>query len=248
MGLVRGMGSRKHSHEEGPGLVSTNRHSPVGQTHSSLGEVIAGEVKKAIVSGKYRPGDRLIEEELAAELGVSRNPVREALRVLEGAGFVEIVPRRGASVAVLTIKKVRELFEVRAALEAVAARLAAERISPDQLDVLEDTLERGTTAAANGRFELLPALNTEFHSALVAASGNERMAEMIGTLRDTIQWVYSRHITHRAADSWSEHRRLFEAVANRDPEAAAHLALSHIAAAEKAYVQGEEEVEAAPVG
>lgn len=224
---------------EAPDVVVSDPFSPIGQIHGPLSEAIAGEVKGAILSGRFRPGDRLIEEDLARELGVSRNPVREGLRLLETAGFVEIVPRRGASVAVLTINHVRELFEVRAALEALAARLAATRISQPHLDALEDVLIRGTAVAMSDKLDGLPALNTEFHATLVSAAGNARLAELIESLRDTIQWVYSRHLAHRAVDSWSEHRELFRAVANGDSDVAAHLALSHIAAAEAAYIQAE---------
>lgn len=215
--------------------------SPIGSAHGPLSDAIAGEVKQAILSGRFQPGDRLIEEDLAEQLGVSRNPVREGLRLLEAAGFVEILPRRGASVAVLTISRVREMFEVRGTLEALAARLAAERITDSQLVELGDIVRRGQAAAASDELDGLPNLNTEFHTALFTAAGNSKLAIMIESIRDTIQWVYARHLGHRAHDSWFEHHRLFEAIRRRDGEAAAHLALSHIAAAEAAYSEAEGE-------
>lgn len=218
-----------------------NAISRIGPSHSPLSEAIAGEIKRAILSGRLRPGDRLVEEDLAEQLGVSRNPVREGLRLLGASGFVDILPRRGASVAVLTISQVKELFEVRGTLEALAARLAADRITESQLVELEGIFLRGHAAAASGELDGLPDLNTEFHTALAVAAGNSRLAVMIESIRDTIQWVYSRHLGHRAHDSWSEHRLMLDAVARHDGEAAAHLALSHIAAAEAAFAEAENE-------
>ncbi|MGQ0848571.1 MAG: GntR family transcriptional regulator [Actinomycetota bacterium] len=218
---------------------SDDSPAPLGRLHGPLSQKIAAEIKSAILTGRFRPGDRLIEEDLAAELDVSRNPVREALRSLSSAGFVEIVPRRGASVAVLDTRSVTELFEVRAALEALAARLAAQRIAPEQLLDMEAVVERGTATASAGRFEELPPLNSEFHAAVAKATGNARLQSLIETVRDTIQWVYSRNIRERAIDSWFEHRGLLDAIRHGDPEIAAHLALEHIARAEGAYLKAE---------
>lgn len=213
--------------------------APLGRVHGPLSAKIAEEIKQAILAGRFRPGDRLIEEDLAAELDVSRNPVREALRILVTAGFVELVPRRGASVALLDLTSVRELFEVRAALEALTARLAAERITPDLLRALEEITIRGKRAVADGMLDDLPVLNAEFHGAVAKAAGNSRLAGLIEMVRDTIQWVYARNIRERAVASWSEHSELFEAIARRDAGAAAHLALHHITQAETAYMLAE---------
>lgn len=215
---------------------------PIGRNHPPLSVAIGGEIKNAILSGRYRPGDRLVEESLAEWLGVSRNPVREALRHLEAEGFVEITPRRGASVATLGADEAQELFEVRAALEALSARLAANRVTDQQLGSLEEVVVRGEEAARAGRFEVLPDLNTAFHMRMVEIAGNGQLGRLIAELRDRIQWVYSHHIERRAADSWKEHRQLYEAVAARTPELAAHVALRHIASAQSAFAGSESAV------
>ena len=99
----------------------------LGATHQSLREVIADEVRTAILDGRFQPGERLVEDRLAAAYGVSRNPVREALRALEGEGLVVVKPRRGAFVATLSGDEAHEIIELRAALEGLSARLAARR-------------------------------------------------------------------------------------------------------------------------
>lgn len=222
-----------------PDDAGTTSFAPIGDSHLPLSTAIAGEIKRAILSARYRPGDRLVEGNLATSLGVSRNPVREALRQLEAEGFVEIAPRRGASVATIGLREAQEMFEVRAALEALSARLAAVRATDQDIEELDEIVVRGERAALNHRLEDLPDLNTEFHMRLVEVSGNRQMARMIAELRDRIQWIYSRHVERRAVPSWDEHRRLFDAIAAHDPESAAHIALHHIAAAQDAFAQGE---------
>lgn len=219
--------------------ASPPRFTPIGDNHPPLSIAIAAEIKRAILSASYRPGDRLVEESLAEWLGVSRNPVREALRQLEAEGFVVIAPRRGASVANIGIAEAHELFEVRAALEALSARLAAERADETRLQELERIVVRGEAAAREGTFEILPELNSEFHTGMAEAAGNGQLARLISEFRDRIQWIYSSYIERRASDSWSEHRRLFDAVAARQPDEAAHIALRHITAAENAFAEGE---------
>ncbi len=209
---------------------------PLGRAHLPLSEQIADEIRAAILAGRFRPGERLMEEVLATEFGVSRNPVREALRQLSVAGFVEVVPRHGASVATLGVQSVRELFEVRSALEAVMARLAAERITPDLTAALAELVVEGQRAANDQELDKLPGLNTAFHNAVAQAAGNSRLVALNETVRDTIQWVYARALRERALDSWKEHTELFEAIKSRDATLAAHLALDHINRAEAAYL------------
>ncbi|MGH8911663.1 MAG: GntR family transcriptional regulator, partial [Acidimicrobiia bacterium] len=205
---------------------------PLGRRHGPLSEKVADEIKEAIVTGRFQPGQRLMEEDLAVEFDVSRNPVREALRRLAAAGFVKIVPRHGASVAVLDTQSVRELFEVRSALEALMARLAAQRISSTLLAELEEVVEKGQRAVANREFDALPALNTAFHNVVARSAGNARLLALNETVRDTIQWVYASVVRARAVGSWDEHTEMFRAITRRDASAAAHLALDHITQAE----------------
>jgi DNA-binding GntR family transcriptional regulator len=210
---------------------------PVGQSHGSLSEKIAAEIRAGIVTGRFRPGERLTEEDLAAQFDVSRNPVREALRQLSLAGFVNIVPRHGASVRVLDTKSVRELFEVRSALEALMARLAADRITPELIIELEGIVKKGRQAVRSHDFESLPSLNTAFHATIARAAANSRLLALNETVRDPIQWVYASAVRERASASWEEHAEMCAAICNRNPTVAAHLALHHINQAEAAYME-----------
>jgi len=108
--------------------------------HPPLRDVVAGELRRLILSGELAPGSRLVEDRLAEQLGVSRNPIREAIRVLAPEGFIEVMPRRGACVARLSVLDAENLFDVRMALEPVGARLAARRASPEGCERLRQIL------------------------------------------------------------------------------------------------------------
>jgi DNA-binding GntR family transcriptional regulator len=162
---------------------------------------------------------------------VSRNPIREALHALSVEGFVVLEPRRGARVASMTPEQVRELFEVRGPLEGVVARLAASRRSTRDVDRLRQLVDRGSTA----QLDQLPALNTEFHSALAGAASNSLLTATLGRLSDIIRWIYAARIRDRSAQSWAEHRAIVEAVADGDELLAERLGIEHIANASAAY-------------
>ncbi|HET9602618.1 MAG TPA: GntR family transcriptional regulator [Acidimicrobiales bacterium] len=209
---------------------------PLGLSHQPLRMAVKEAIRTAILEGCYLPGDRLPEEELAAELDVSRNPVREALQSLTLDGFVEIMPRRGARVAMVSAERAFQLFEVRESLEGLVARLAAARRSEEQLERMRAYVRQGLDEAKAGRVEALPALNSRFHEVLVEAAGNLILAEMLGRLSPVIAWVYSRRIAQRSRTSWSEHDEIVQAIANRDEQRAFERACAHIANARAAYL------------
>jgi len=211
---------------------------PIGRLHQPLREAVQDAIRAAILAGRYLPGDRLLEDQLAQELDVSRNPVREALQALTTEGFVVIEPRRGARVATISPKRAGELFEVRGVLEGLAGRLAAERRTPEQLRELQAIVDEGSRLVAAGRLGELPDLNTRFHLALHAAAGNDMLAETISRLSPIISWVYARRVAERSTDSWSEHAAIVEAIAIGDGDLAHTRACAHIAAARAAYLDG----------
>lgn len=208
----------------------------VGRAHQPLRRAVYHEVQRRIVDGRLQQGERIYEDQLAHELDVSRNPVREALQALEAEGFVELEPRRGARVAVISESRANDLFEMREALEGMVARLAAQRRSPDQLLELQRVVEAGAEAAIAGDITILPGLNTEFHRVLGEAAHNSMLAETVERMSQLIEWVYTRRITQRGAMSWAEHRRIVEAIAEGDAELAFAEACSHISNARQAYV------------
>jgi len=213
-----------------------HRVEPLGRQHPRLVELVAEEVRRLIVQGHWPQGQRLVETQVAGELGVSRNPVREAFRSLAAEGFVELEPRRGARVAVLPPDEAAHLFDVRGALEELAAGLAARRRNPAALAALEETVAAGRHATASGRLADLPALNTRYHQTICAASGNPQLVAIMGPLRDRIQWVYAARVRDRAPASWEEHAAIAAAVAAGDEATARRLAAHHIASAKEAFL------------
>jgi DNA-binding GntR family transcriptional regulator len=214
----------------------TNETAPVGARHRPLRHAVHAEVRRRIVAGRYAQGERLFEDQIASDLGVSRNPVREALQALAQEGFVELLPRRGARVATVPASRANELFEVREALEGLGARLAATRRRPEQVAALQDLVRRGADAVARGDLAVLPALNTEFHRTLNDAAGNKLLATTIERLSDVIEWVYTERIALRGARSWQEHSDIVDAIADGDADRAQACACLHIANARAAYV------------
>jgi DNA-binding GntR family transcriptional regulator len=213
---------------------------PVGVLHVPLRAAVLDELRRSIISGRFQPGERLLEDQLAQELDVSRNPVREALQVLALDGFVELEPRRGARVATISPKRAEELFEVRESLEGLVARLGATRRTDAQLAELQAIVATGSTAAGEGRLEELPDLNTRFHQSLSATAHNELLAEQLHRMRYLIEWVYSWRVRERSGRSWAEHADIVAAIAARDERAAFARACAHIANARAAYFDGAE--------
>lgn len=206
-------------------------------SHQPLRHAVLTEIRRRITEGHYAQGVRLFEDQIAAELAVSRNPVREALQALAKEGFVELEPRRGARVAKVSADRASELFEVRGALEALMARLAAERRSEADLAELNRLVRAGLDAVAAGDSAVLPGLNTQFHECLGVAAGNQLLTQTIQDLSHVIQWVYARHVGRRGADSWAEHAAIVDAIARRDGAAAERAAHDHIKGARSAYME-----------
>jgi len=193
-----------------------------------LNDLVREAIREAIVSGKLEPGDRLVEGKLALEFGVSRNPVREALKALNNEGVVAISPRRGAVVAELSPEEVGEVIELRAALEGLSARLAARRLRPEAASLLKDILDRGDAAVASGDHEELSRLNEAFHAELARSGSNRFLADFMRTLRTKTHWIFSRIARERAVESWDEHAGILRAVLDRDEEMAGLLASRHV--------------------
>ncbi|MFC5834430.1 GntR family transcriptional regulator [Nonomuraea insulae] len=195
----------------------------LGARHAPLRDQVRDEVRRRIVEGLAAPGERLIEQDLADEFGVSRIPVREALRMLETEGFVEAVPRRGVVVRGLTREDLQHLYDVREALEVLAFRLAAERSKPSDVAVLRDHLDRAGRA---GEHEEISAANTAFHEAVVEMAGNPVLTSLLEPLTGRLRWLISN--SHEHERQAQEHGALLDALADRDTERAAALALAHI--------------------
>jgi DNA-binding GntR family transcriptional regulator len=220
----------------------------IGTSHRPLRDVVCEELRRLVITGELAPGARLVEDRLALQLGVSRNPVREALQTLAREGFVEILPRRGAVVARVSAEQAEELFDVRLALEPLAARLAARRADPRAVARLRDALGRATQATEQGQLDVLAACNTEFHSLVVEAGGNAYLRMLVEPMARRVQWVFRVGAADRAPHSWLEHESLLHAIAAGDEEHAAALAAAHVAAARASYRRLVAEADHAPAG
>lgn len=215
----------------GDGVQST-----LGAAHQPLRSLVRDELRTLVISGELAPGTRLVEDRLAVSLGVSRNPVREALHALAAEGFVELSPRRGAVVARVTPQQAEDLFAVRGALEALAARLAALRAGPEGTARLREVLEQARAATEAGDLDRVAELNSAFHSRVVEVGGNEYLGMLVAPMARRVQWVFRASVAQRGPHSWSEHEGLVAAIAQGDADHAEALAVAHVRAARASYL------------
>lgn len=215
--------------------MKSRRLEPIDlNSYKPLRELVLDAIRQAINSGSLKPGERLMEIQLAEELGVSRTPIREALRKLELEGFIVMMPRRGAYVADISFKDIADVYEIRAALEGLAAALAAERITDEELEEMERLLAGKANAVANNDIPRLIEVDTEFHDLIYEASRNDRLTAIINNLREQIQRcrVTSLTVPGRMKESLQEHRMIVEAIQAKDAQLARQAAQEHIENAE----------------
>jgi DNA-binding GntR family transcriptional regulator len=206
------------------------RSAPLNRT--SLSQQAVEELRRRIAGSALSPGQRLDEAALADDLGISRTPLREALKVLSAEGLVEIRPRRGCYVAELGSADLEEIFPIMALLEGEVAREAAQKGSAAELkrlDQLHASLERH---AAAGEIDRYYEVNYVFHDALQAIAGNRWLQHVIGDLRKLLK--LSRHrslrLEGRLAESLAEHRALMDALHRRDGDGAERVMKAHLLA------------------
>jgi DNA-binding GntR family transcriptional regulator len=193
---------------------------------------LADAIQTRIISGDIPAGARLRQEQLAAEYRLSRTPIREALRKLQAEGTVELVPNQGAVVRGTTVRDVREGYEVRAELEGMAAALAATWITDEHLGQLRDAEELFRTAIADSQSDTWARANDQFHEAVQAAAGNERLRR---TIRD-LHKAFPRRLTWGAleadstlvAENVQQHHEILAAIERRDADAARDAMRRHV--------------------
>lgn len=195
------------------------------------------QLRQAILGGRLTPGERLIERKLADFLGVSRTPVREAIRMLELEGLVAHLPRGGTVVAQVTDLEVLEIYRIRAVLEGLAARMAAEKIKPEQLQQLVSLLKDIEEYASEGDLENLEKAHQQFNDLVYKAADSQRLYAMITTLVDHISRYTRVGYCHpgRIEEATREHRLLVEAIKIRDGSLAERVAREHIDNSRRAY-------------
>lgn len=214
--MVVGAGSAGRA----PVITPVQRPVPLRQSvYEALVELVVG--------GRLGPGEHLVETELARQLGVSRQPVREALHRLEAEGWVDLRPSQGAFVHVPTDHEVDELLDVRELLEAETARLAAGSADAEAVARLRAIWRDGEAAVTAGDTERIVAANNEFHAELASVAGNAVLAQLAGIVSRRVRWYYRMVAPSRAQESWAEHQQLIDAVEAGDAETASEVARLH---------------------
>ena len=200
------------------------------QSHRPLREIVYEELRNLILTGKIKPGTRMMEIELAEDMGVSRTPIREAIRKLEKEGLVVIEPRKGAYASEVSVKDMVDILEVRANLEGLAAYLAAERMTEPEKKALDDIKERFKAAVIEGNMAEMISLDTKFHHMIVESSKNNHLIHMVEQLQELVlrfRYIYYKDFK-RAEDMIPEHKQIFEEIANGNGANARFEAFNHI--------------------
>jgi len=195
-----------------------------------LREEVYESLRKSILHGKLKPGQHLIEGQLAGQAGISRTPVREAIHKLERDELLTRLPKGGYAVTEFTKEDVEEIFRIRSALESYAAYLATLHMAPDKISVLEDKLRESEGALEKGDADKAVQLNTEFHDVLYKSCKSKKLVEMINTFRDYFYRYRSAllHIENGIRISNEDHRQMLEAMKRKKPRLAERLVRKHL--------------------
>lgn len=204
-----------------------------------LRERVYEALLELITTRALRPGQHLVESELAGHLGVSRQPVREALQRLNTEGWVDLRPAQGAFVHEPTEEEADQLLTVRTLLEAEAARLAAANAGSAGIAALEELCAKGESAVADADVDLVVATNAAFHAKVMELAGNVVLAELAGQVDRRVRWYYTPVARQRGIQSWIEHRQLIAAIAARDEARATEVMRAHTEHTRKTYHERE---------
>ncbi len=212
--------------------VSVNEYLP-------LRDIVFNTLRKAILKGELAPGERLMEKQLAEKMGVSRTPIREAIRKLELEGLVIMVPRKGAEVAMITEQDIKDVLEVRAALESLAVKLAIKHMKKEDVNELLAINDAFIGAAKRNDAETVIKKDVEFHDKIYEATNNHKLASIIINLQEQIYRFRVEYV--RQMDDFSslveEHESIVEAIVNKNIDIAQDIATKHIENQEKAVIK-----------
>jgi DNA-binding GntR family transcriptional regulator len=208
--------------------------------HAGLGRPIHQALRRQILTGRFRPGDRLVEGELARAYGVSKSPLREALKALQHDGLVEAIPRRGYVVTPITVKQVQDLFDLRLILERETAARAARSAAPEQVDELRRLVGAPYVVGdvdSQARFLLQ---NKAFHLSVARLGGNLRLVALLDRLLDDLERLFhlGLDVRDRADSLVAEHVELVDAVAAHDSARAAQVIEAQVANARQMVLEG----------
>lgn len=206
--------------------------------YKPLREIVFESIREAILDGRLKPGERVMEIQLAEKLGVSRTPVREAIRKLELEGLLIMEPRKGAYVADVSLKDVIDVLEVRSSLEGLAASLAAIRASEEEIELLKEKAVQFKESIEKNDVQGMINKDTEFHEAILQAAKNKKLTSIIESLREQVQRFRVTYFTEYNMTTYlaQEHQNVLDAIEDRNPEQASQYAQKHIENLEKFIV------------
>ena len=204
-----------------------------------LRDVVFNTLRRAILTGELKPGERLMEIHLANRLGVSRTPIREAIRKLELEGLVTMIPRRGAEVAQITEKSLQDVLEVRRALDALCVELACDRITSEEQEALKKACDEFEEATKTGDVTTIAGADVALHDIIVQATGNQRLIQLINNLSEQMYRYRFEYIKDEKGHEnlVNEHRMIYESIQQGDKEKAARAARLHIDNQEKSIIR-----------
>lgn len=204
-----------------------------------LRDVVFNTLRRAILTGELKPGERLMEIHLANRLGVSRTPIREAIHKLELEGLVTMIPRRGAEVAQITEKSMNDVLEVRRALDALCAELACDRITEDGQDSLRHACDNFEAAVKTGDAQKIAQADVALHDIIVCATGNQRLIQLVNNLSEQMYRYRFEYIkdSSQHENLIAEHRIIYQSIVEKDKETAAEAARTHIDNQKKAIIR-----------
>ena len=195
-----------------------------------LRDVVFTTLRQAILRGELKPGERLMEIQLANKLGVSRTPIREAIRKLELEGLVITIPRRGAEVAEITEKNMQDVLEVRKSLEALAIQLACERMTQEAIEQLKQKSIDFQASLSTKDVTKIAEADVQFHDVIFEATDNQRLVQLLNNLREQ---MYRFRVEHLKNEDWypqliEEHEEIIRRLENREREKAMQIISKHI--------------------
>lgn len=195
-----------------------------------LRDVVFNTLRQAILTGELKPGERLMEIHLADRLGVSRTPIREAIRKLELEGLVVMIPRKGAQVAKITEKNLKDVLEVRRALDTLAVRLACKRMDDTYKKQLREACDEFAKVVKCSNTKDITEADVRFHDIINQSTGNDRLIQLVNNLaeqmyRYRLEYIKDAAYHNRLID---EHEEIYNAILERDEERAAKAVVVHI--------------------
>jgi DNA-binding GntR family transcriptional regulator len=198
--------------------------------YKPLGNIVYESLKESILNGSLKPGEKLMESRIAEDLGVSRTPVREAIRKLEKEKYVKMIPRKGAYVEDLTMEDILEVLEIRIVLEGLASKLAARNISDEMKDRIRENMKNFDSASSELDRKELISLDEKFHHIIYQSSGNHKLNEIVRELQDQFQRFRLSYFSELSSymKLANSHNKLYQAIIDGDEEAAEAYAKEHI--------------------